>query len=398
MIFLQKAWALRCRGSSVDKPYPLGYTYHEVFTMTKSDLKQTVKAILRGSCTACAPLFSRRSTMTSQRAREILTGCAPCPTGSSKAANTLLAPTCDLQIIIPAYNVEAYLNACMDSVLAQKTQYTFHVILVDDGAKDSTPRICDSYAHHPNVTVIHQKNAGLSGARNTGLKTIFGRYIMFVDSDDILLPGAIQALLETAYQKNADLVEGGANYVFDDREEPYHCSPALRQAENPFHFHGHAWGKIYKASLFEKLCFPEGFWYEDSLLSFLIFPAVKRAFFCPQVCYGYRINESGIVKSSVGKPRAVETYWITERLLQEHREANLPFDAPFHEYLLLQARLNQLRLSDLPEETQEAAFVLLCDLMDHYFPNGSTYPQEKTLQKALKTKDFGMFKMCCKFF
>lgn len=366
--------------------------------MTKSDLKQHVKAILRGCCTLASPLFSRKSTMSCDAARQNLLACAPCPFGTSKASNTLLSPQCDLQIIIPAYNVEAYLGACMDSVLAQETKYSYHVILVDDGAKDSTPAICDRYTGHPNVTVIHQQNKGLSGARNTGLKTLFGKYILFIDSDDILLPGAIDALLDTAFAQDADLVQGGAAYVFEDRREVYHCAQSEQPVANPYTLHGHAWGKLYKAEIFEKLCFPEGFWYEDSLLSYMIFPAVHNVWLCPHVCYGYRINESGIVKNSIGKPRAVETWWITEVLTQEHAEAGLPFDSNFCAYLLLQARLNQLRVADLPESVQESVFVLTCDLLRRSFPDGMVVSGQKNLMKALHTKDFGMFQMCCKFF
>lgn len=362
-----------------------------------AQLKQSIKAILRQCCAFSAPLFSRKSSLSPEQARHTLVSCWPRPASTTAASNSLLPSRCDLQIIIPAYNVEAYLAACMDSVLAQQTKYSYHVILVDDGAKDSTPAICDRYADDPRVTVIHQKNRGLSGARNTGLKELFGRYILFVDSDDILLPGAIEALLDTAYAQDADLVEGGAEYVFDNRQETAHSYSAAAPAENPFRLHGHAWGKVYKAELFENLIFPEGFWYEDSLLSYLIFPALQNPWVCPHNCYGYRINESGIVKTSVGKPRAVETYWITELLLEEHAAAKLPFDARFFEYLLLQARLNHLRLSDLPEAVQESAFVLTCDLLDHYFP-GATLPGQNALQKALKSRDFGMFKMCCKFF
>lgn len=365
--------------------------------MTKADLKRHIKAILRGGCTLAAPLFSRISAMSPEAARENLLRCSPRPQGTAMAANALLPPRCDLQIIIPAYNVEAYLASCMDSVLAQETKYTFHVVLVDDGAKDRTPEICDRYADDPRVTVIHQKNRGLSGARNTGLKEIFGKYILFIDSDDILCPGAIEALLDTAFRHDCDLVEGGAYYVFDNRREIAHCYPAEAAVANPQTLHGHAWGKLYKGEIFETLCFPEGFWYEDSLLSYLIFPAVKRAYVCPHLCYGYRINESGIVKSSHGKPRSVETYWITEQLLQEHAQRGLPFDEAFLQYMLLQIRLNQHRVADLSAEIQESVFVLTCGLMEQYFPS-LCHSGEPQLRKSLKTRDFGSFKMCCKFF
>lgn len=366
--------------------------------MTKSDVKQLIKGFLRGATSAAAPLFSKKTSLTVDDARDILLSCAPCPAGTCRAANVVSPPRCDLQIIIPAYNVEAYLADCMDSVLSQQTRYSFHVILVDDGAKDATPAICDRYSDHPNVTVIHQKNKGLSGARNTGLKELFSKYILFLDSDDLLLPGAIEAMLNTAFAHDADLVEGGAEYVFADRREIAHHYDTEAPLADPYRLHGHAWGKLYRADIFADLQFPEGFWYEDSLLSYLIFPAVKNVWLCPHSCTGYRINESGIVKSSVGKPRAVETYWITERLLLEHKEAGLPMDGSFFRYLLLQARLNQLRLSALPSNVQESAFLLTCDLLSAHFPSGMQVPGEKQLQASLRRKDFGMFKMCCKFF
>lgn len=366
--------------------------------MTQSDIKRGIKNVLRGGSTMSAPLFSRKSILDAEAARETLLACSPRPGGTAIASNRLLPAVCDLQIIVPAYNVEAYLAACMDSVLAQKTKYSYHVILVDDGAKDRTPEIADNYADNERVTVIHQKNKGLSGARNTGLTEIFGKYIMFIDSDDILCPGAIDALLDTAFRYDCDIVEGGAYYLFDDRQEIMHRYASAEQVSNPHDLHGHAWGKVYRAEIFEKLRFPEGFWYEDSLLSYLIFPAVKRAYVCPEICYGYRINESGIVKSSVGKPKAIDTYWITEQLLEEHAQAGLPFDAEFFDYILLQVRLNQHRVADLNEEIQESVFVLTCDLLERYFPADLAVQGQNTLRKALKTRDFGMFRMCCKFF
>ncbi len=386
------------KGSLLTKQIPLGILSAEVKTMTQTDIKRYIKMGLRGGLTLAAPLFTHKSTLDLNTARETLLAATPRPAGICKAANKLLAPSCDLQIIIPAYNVERYLEGCMASVLSQETNYTYHVILVDDGAKDRTPEIADKYANHPNVTVIHQANRGLSGARNTGLREIFGRYLLFIDSDDVLCPGAIDALLDTAYTHDCDLVEGGAYYVFDERQTVMHQYSAEKEIPNPFDLHGHAWGKLYKAEIFETLCFPEGFWYEDSLLSYLIFPAAKTVYGCPHICYGYRINQEGIVKSSQGKPKAIDTYWITEQLLAEHAEAGLSMDNAFFSYMLLQVRLNQDRVKGLSPEIQESVFVVTCDLMERYFPIFPALPGEKTLCKALKTRDFGMFRMCCKIF
>lgn len=366
--------------------------------MTQADIKRGMKNILRTGFTLSAPLFSKRSAMDPHTARENLLGCSPRPSGTAMAGNRLLTPTCDLQIVIPAYNVEQYLESCMNSVLAQKTKYSYHVVLVEDGAKDRTAEIADKYADDPRVTVIHQKNKGLSGARNAGLAELFGRYILFIDSDDVLCPGAIDALLDTAFQFDCDIVEGGAYYVFENRREIMHRYDAVKQILNPHDLHGHAWGKVYKAQIFEKLCFPEGFWYEDSLLSYLIFPAVTSAYVCPHICYGYRVNEEGIVRSSHGKPKAIDTYWITEQLLYEHSQAGLSFDAVFFDYMLLQLRLNQHRVADLEETIQESVFVLTCELMERFFPADFPECGQNTLVKALKTRDFGMFKMCCKIF
>ncbi len=366
--------------------------------MTITELKHAVKVGLKAGTTLAAPLFSHKASLDSTAAREILLAAAPCPAGTTNAANKLLTPTCDLQIIIPAYNVEAYLESCMDSVLSQETKYTYHVILVDDGARDRTPEIADKYADHPHVTVIHQENRGLSGARNRGLREILGRYLLFIDSDDILCPGAIEALLDTAYSHGCDLVEGGAYYLFEDYQTIMHRYDREKKLSSPYDLHGHAWGKLYKAELFQRLCFPEGFWYEDSMLSYRIFPAVHNVWGCPKICYGYRINQQGIVRASKGKPKAIDTYWITERLLQEHMEAGLPMDETFFSYLMLQVRLNQDRVKGLSPEIQESIFVLTCDLLDKSCPSFPSLPGERTLCKAIQRRDFGMYRMCCKIF
>jgi len=110
-------------------------------------------------------------------------------------------------IIIPVYNVEAYLKQCVDSVINQ-TYKNIEIILVDDGSPDNSPKICDKYAAYDNrIKVIHKENGGLSDARNEGIKKAQGDYLIFVDSDDKLASDKIfSELVEFITEKNSDII------------------------------------------------------------------------------------------------------------------------------------------------------------------------------------------------
>ena len=357
-------------------------------------IKSLIKSTLKTACTLAAPLCARRSAMTEEDALALLQAFSPRPTGTALTKNTVLEPSCDLQIIIPAYNVEPYLADCLDSVLSQQTKYRFHVVLVDDGSTDATPAIADRYAGDPKLTIIHQANRGFSGARNVALETIFGKYLMFVDSDDILHPGAIEALLSEAFAHDCDVVEGGAYYLTGTEQTLMYRYEKSGSAD-PFTFHGQPWAKVYKARLFQNLQFPEGFWYEDSILAFLLWPVVKNPRRIPAMAYIHRRNPQGITAASRGRPKAIDTCWITQQLMAERETLGLPKDEAYFAQLIDQIRLNHYRVKALPKDIQEAAFVLTCGLLNTRFP---TFPQQTTLTKALKEKNFGTFQMCCKFY
>lgn len=111
-----------------------------------------------------------------------------------------------ITVIIPVYNVEQYLERCVDSVL-QQTMQNLQIILVDDGSPDRSPLICDRYtSSESRVQVIHKENGGLASARNAGLKVSEGKYIFFLDSDDWLEPDGLELLLNTAEQYQVDFV------------------------------------------------------------------------------------------------------------------------------------------------------------------------------------------------
>ena len=111
-----------------------------------------------------------------------------------------------VSIIVPVYNTEKYLHRCIDSILRQ-TLTDIEVILVDDGSFDSSGKICEEYARKDSrLRVIHQKNAGVAVARNTGLDIASGDYIAFVDSDDYIEPNMYQSMMQVANQYDCDVV------------------------------------------------------------------------------------------------------------------------------------------------------------------------------------------------
>lgn len=124
--------------------------------------------------------------------------------------------TPDVSIIIPVYNAEKYLSRCLDSILKQTLQ-NWELLLIDDGSKDHSGSICDSYADKDaRIQVIHQENGGASSARNIGLAAASGKYIGFVDADDWVVSEMYQRLLSVAIEKNCDLVMCDARTVYAD--------------------------------------------------------------------------------------------------------------------------------------------------------------------------------------
>ncbi|MEH7226821.1 glycosyltransferase, partial [Bacillus sp. JJ1566] len=112
----------------------------------------------------------------------------------------------EISIIVPIYNVENFLQSCIDSILEQ-TLKNFEVILVNDGSTDSCGELCNYYAQiDTRIKVIHKKNGGVSSARNAGLNIAKGKYIAFVDPDDTIEPMMYCELIKTAKKFNADIV------------------------------------------------------------------------------------------------------------------------------------------------------------------------------------------------
>lgn len=205
-----------------------------------------------------------------------------------------------VSIIVPVYNAEDYLRYCVDSIL-QQSYANLEVILVDDGAKDSSPQICDEFAAQDNrVTVIHQENGGIAKAQNTGLDAAHGEYIAFADNDDILDRHNIEYLLHALQNTGADMSKArwrqfgvsqldevaqeaatGAETpskitVFEHPLAAYQTvfckslriiGDKLGRSTEARYFNEANWCRLYKRELWDGIRFPEGMYAQDVMVA-----------------------------------------------------------------------------------------------------------------------------------
>ena len=147
-----------------------------------------------------------------------------------------------VSIVVPVYNVESYLERCVESLLKQDIMDPIEILLIDDGSTDQSGAICDAYAkQNPQILVYHKENGGLSDARNFGLDRANGAYILFVDSDDFIEPDSCSSLLNEALSLDAELVIG--------KMQPMRSTRAMERyeqiAEERFECHKIYTGKEY---------------------------------------------------------------------------------------------------------------------------------------------------------
>ena len=212
-----------------------------------------------------------------------------------------------ISIIIPIYNVEKYLPACVESIL-QQTYKNLEVILVDDGSPDRCPAICDELAQKDDrIRVIHQKNKGLSGARNTGIDNAQGDYLIFVDSDDTVEQTLVEELYTYAEKWNCAIVACGRNYIFEDGQivckiahdesKVYGFEEAMQEMNSFRLFDMSAWAKIYRKELFEDIRFPEGKLSEDYYIMYKLFDKAQTIGYVAKPLYNYLQRQSSISRN-----------------------------------------------------------------------------------------------------
>lgn len=229
--------------------------------------------------------------------------------------------TIKISVIVPIYNVEPYLEKCINSILNQ-TYKDFELILVDDGSPDNCPAICDEYAKKDNrITVIHKQNGGVSSARNEGIKIAKGEFIWFVDSDDYIETNALEILSGYIEKSPSDLYifEQGLSGKFDIDN----LNNLFYEHYFKYHFGFAPWNKIYKNSILQSssLFFDtEETVGEDLLFNVNYYTKINSLKFLDEKLYHYVIRENSAMTTYDDKryEKQMRLYFKIHNLLKDY--------------------------------------------------------------------------------
>lgn len=282
-----------------------------------------------------------------------------------------------ISVIVPVYNVEAYLPQCLESVLGQ-SYGALQVILVDDGSTDGSGEICDRFAARDGrVRVVHQKNAGAGAAKNAALALAEGTYLSFVDSDDFLEPGAYRHMVDLLEKNRADAVQCGFREVYrDGGEEHRPAAETLSARAYLLRFLKDwscalLWNKLYRRALFDGVRFPEGRRIDDEFFTYQGFLGEGTVVTDGRIVYNYRKRRSSVMSSPASAEKLVldnleAVVRRREQVLRRYPELRRAFDENYLDVLWY--------LMGNPGATRRTVTTLKSHIRAYFRTRGNTFP------------------------
>lgn len=258
-----------------------------------------------------------------------------------------------LSIIIPVYNVEAYLVRCLDSVLNQKNA-DFEILLVNDGATDSSGAICEDYARRDNrIHLINKENGGLSSARNAGIRQAQGEYLLFLDSDDYLVPDVLRKIQETLCNNPCDVFVGCAKTANEQGpvadKGKYAITPQRMSGKEYLKCMQRQYVQVSFCAQFllcrrafveeNALRFQEGILHEDELWTPILLLKAERVYYSGIYFYNHFERSGSIMHSKNHDRRVASVMKICQQLQQIYGEY------PKEETTYLRDRMSMIYLS-----------------------------------------------------
>jgi glycosyltransferase involved in cell wall biosynthesis len=304
-----------------------------------------------------------------------------------------------ISIIVPVYNVEKYLHKCIDSILNQSYE-NLEIILVDDESPDNCAQICDNYKEKDDsIVVIHQKNKGISGARNSGLEIATGDYVAFLDSDDWVQPDMYENLVNLSLAHNLDIVECGISESGNDQNilDDGTTNIIIENAEQALcriiqNTQFSACTKLFKKSIIGNSRFLLNKTSEDVYFTIENIPKVNKMGYIDFPFYNYRPNPTSITKSPYNLKRLYDSITAglyLEKNLKKYTDTNPELKAIMKAHLLQKVDMHYKRLnynSHLDPDYKHRHY--LKTLLDIYYYKNDQHDLYLKLASRLSIKNF----------
>ena len=272
-----------------------------------------------------------------------------------------------VSIIVPVYNVEEYLEKCLDSLINQ-TFKDIEIIIVNDGSPDNSEKIINKYIEkYHNIKYLKKKNGGLSSARNYGIKHAKGEYILFIDSDDYIENNMTELMYNKIINDNSDIVVCEFNYDFGNKKIrsysnlDYTSDPKKKYLLTP----PMACIRMYKKELFNDIKFREGIYYEDLEINPKMVLYAKKISFLDEALYNYVIRDNSIMRTREFNNKLHDIYDVLDynyKLLNN----DYPNEVEYM-YITHLLRTASLRFLDYKEGREELNKIVL--IIKDKFPN-----------------------------
>ena len=313
------------------------------------------------------------------------------------------SPIYNLSIIIPVYNSEKYIENCINSVLNQKTKYSYEVILINDGSTDNTAQILNKYSTHKNVEILNQDNSGISSARNSGLSKAKGEYIGFIDNDDWISDSYVETLLEAAYTDKADIVKCGYICVYPTKEV-LHCNKEKKIFDSEgikralMNYDGLIWGGIQHRNIWKHCSFPEKYWFEDMITRGLIYRISKKFVYINKALYFKREHQQNASKTlwKVNNSKCLDQVFLVKEIIKNDRLLEINDDESLISVIIYE--LGQMLYFRTSNNYRKIAFNLASKLINDNFNSDLilTYKMEyfeKNILISLIVNDYNLWIM-----
>jgi len=279
-----------------------------------------------------------------------------------------------VSVIVPIYNVEKYLEKCINSLLSQ-TLEDIQIILVNDGSKDNSGNIAKEYEKNNKDRVIYveKENGGLSDARNYGLKYATGDFIAFLDSDDYIEKNAYEEMYNKAIEENADYVECDFIWEFPNKIRVDKQYPYKNKKEMLSFVRVVAWNKLIKRQLItdNNLEFPKGLRYEDVEFTYKLIPFINKFAYVDKPFIHYVQREGSI--ANVQNERTAEIFTVLNNVIEFYKKNNIyeeyrnELEYNYARYLLCSSLKRMCKIKD--KTIREKLLTESWERLNSNFPN-----------------------------